>query len=228
MKRSHLVAGLVVVVLAVVVANAHGSAGAAVLLAANRCNGQTIGELSARIRDFDRHPPGGNQAALVKRYGALSETINTLNEEREILDSLCQNDAQEAELFSQIAAASALALVLEADVVARLNAACPIAATQLPTMMLADAWLTLAYVVNDQNGTVPASFSDDIAKIQTRAAAVNLTLPVWADTSVYWRDQVRAKGKAAIAAACPTPSQSPGASAGPSATPHTSAPRSLK
>src|SRR5262249_43934636 len=113
----------------------------------------------------------------------------------------------QASLFAQIAATSALALVLEADVAARLNAPCPAAAAGLPTMMLADAWLALANIVNAQNGVVPASFNDVILKVQTRASSLSLTLPAWADTSAYWRDQVKAKAKEAIAT-CPTPSPS--------------------
>ena len=147
------------------------------MVAVNRCNGQVIDESSARVRDYDRHPPANNQAALLKRYGALSEVVGTLNEEREILDSVCSRDARQAELFAQVAAASGAALVLQADVTAKLNAACPAAAASIPQMILADAWLGLARVVNEQNGTVPASFNDVIPKIQSRAQAVNLTLP---------------------------------------------------
>jgi hypothetical protein len=79
--------------------------------------------------------------------------------------------------------------------------------------MLSGAWLSLANVVNNANGTVPASFQDVIPKVQTRAQAVGLPLPAWADTSAYWRDQVHAKAKAAIAT-CPSPS--PSASPSPS------------
>ena len=207
--RSRLVAGvLVVAVFAMFAAGAPVRAAASALVAVNRCNGQTIDEASARVRDYDRHPPSGNQAALLKRYGALSEIIGTLNEEHEVLDSVCASDEHQAALFSQIAATSALALVLEADVATRLNGACPAAAAGLPTMMLADAWLALANVVNSQNGTVPTSFNDVIAKIQSRASSLGLTLPAWPDTSAYWRDQVKNKAKEAIAT-CSTPSPSP-------------------
>jgi len=210
MGSSLRVAGLIVAVVATLVTVVPGHAAATVIVAVNRCNGQVIDESSARVRDYDRHPPADNQTALLKRYGALSELVGTLNEEREILDSVCSRDARQGELFAQVAAASGTALVLEADVTAKLNAACPAAATGIPQMILADAWLGLARVVNEQNGTVPASFSDVIAKVQSHAHAVNLTLPAWADTSAYWRDQVKAKAKDAVATCqSPSPSASP-------------------
>jgi hypothetical protein len=177
-------------------------------LADNRCNDETINEASGRVSDYDRRPPGNGAAQLLQRYAALSDVLAMLGEERQILDSLCSTDAQRAPLFARIAATSAWALALESDVAARLNASCPAAATGLPTMMLSDAWLSLANVVNDENGAVPADFSSVIPKVQSRAQAVGLTLPSWADTSAYWRDQVHQRVKAAIAT-CPSPSPAP-------------------
>jgi hypothetical protein len=177
-------------------------------VAANRCNGQTIDEASARMRDYDRRSPGGSIAQLTLRYGAIAEVLSVLNEEREILNSICSSDAQRAQFFAQIAATVAWALALEADVAARLNASCPAAAKALPTMMLSDAWLALANVVNEDGGTVPAQFREVIPKVQDRAQAVDLTLPAWSETSAYWRDQVHAKAKTATAT-CPSPSPTP-------------------
>jgi len=179
-----------------------------VLVASNRCNGQTIDDASSRIRDYDRHGPRDSSAQLLQRYGAIADVVATLNEERDILDSVCSSDAQRAPLFAQIAEYSAWALALESDVAAKLNASCPAAASALPAMMLADAWLALANVVNSNNGVVPTTFSDVIPKVRTRAGAAGLTLPAWTDTSAYWAGQVREKAKAAIAT-CPTPSPSP-------------------
>jgi hypothetical protein len=177
-------------------------------VAVNRCNSQTIDDASSRLRDYDRHAPGGNPGQLLRRYAAIAEVLSLLNEEREILDSVCASDSQRTPLFAEIAAFSALALALESDITAKLNVSCSAAATGLPTMMLADAWLALANVVNGNGGAVPAAFNDVIPKVQARAQAVGLTLPAWADTSAYWRDQVHAKEKAAIAT-CPSPSPSP-------------------
>lgn len=176
-------------------------------VAVNRCNAQTTDDASGRVRDYDRHSPGNNANALVARYGALAEVITILNEEREILNNVCSGDMQKAPFFAQIAATSAWALVLQADLAARLNASCPAAAKALPTMMIADAWLALANVVNDGGGTVPAAFGEVIPKVQSRAQTFGLTLPPWTETSAYWRDQVHAKAKTNVAT-CPSPSPS--------------------
>lgn len=177
-------------------------------VAVNRCNAQTIDDAQSRVRDYDRHSPGNGPSQLVQRYGAILDVLSMLNEEREILSSICTSESQREAMFAQIAATSAWALTLESDIAARLNSSCPAAAQALPTMMLSDAWLALANVVNEGNGTVPAAFADVIPKVQSRAAAAGLTLPAWSETSAYWRDGVHAKAKAAIAT-CPTPSPSP-------------------
>ena len=177
-------------------------------IAVNRCNGQTVDDMSRRLRDYDRHGPGNSQTQLLGRYGAIADVLATLGEEHDILKSVCASENETAGLFTQIAALTAWALVLEADVAARINASCAAAARGLPAMMLADAWLALANRVNDANGAVPAAFNDVIPKIRTQAQAVDLTLPPWSETSQYWRDQLHAKEKAAIAT-CPSPSPSP-------------------
>lgn len=184
-------------------------AGAAtpVLVAANRCNSQTIDDASTRLREYDRRGTSGNSGQLLQRYGAIVDVVAVLNEERQILDSVCSSDAQQSPLFAQIAALSAWALVLEADIAAKLNASCGAAAQALPTMMLSDAWLALANVVNEQGAAVPTAFNNVIPRIQSRAQALGLALPAWAETSAYWRDQVHAKAKAALST-CPSPSPS--------------------
>lgn len=186
---------------------AFAKSAAAVEVAVNRCNAQTTDDASGRVRDYDRHVPGNNANAVVARYGALAEVITILNEEREILNNVCSSDMQKAPFFAQIAATSAWALVLQADLAARLNASCPAAAKALPTMMIADAWLALANVVNDGGGTVPAAFGEVIPKVQARAQTIGLTLPPWSETSAYWRDKVHAKAKTDVAT-CPSPSPS--------------------
>ncbi len=196
---------LIAAVFALPVAGVNGELPRPVAAAQSRCNSQTIDGESARIRDYDRHPPAGRPSALLARYGAIADVIATLTEEHGILNSVCLSDAQKAPLFEQIAATSAWAIALESDVAARLNASCPAAAKALPTIMLADAWLALARVINDGGGTVPASFAEVIPKIQTRAQVVGLTLPAWPETSQYWRDQLDTKEKAEIAT-CPSPS----------------------
>jgi hypothetical protein len=183
-------------------------------VASGRCNSQTIDEAYSRVRDYDHHGPGGSGAQLQQRVGALADVLATLSEEREILDSICSSDAARAPLFAELAATAAWALALESDVATRLNASCSAAAAALPTIMLADAWLSMARVVNDANGTVPGIFTDVIPKVQSRATTIGLTLPPWTDTSVYWRDRVAEKARA-LAATCPPPSPRPSGSARP-------------
>jgi hypothetical protein len=192
----------------VAVSGGAAHAAAPVEIAIGRCNGQTVDDMSSRLRDYDRHPPGNSPAQLLARYGAIADVTSTLGEEHEILKSVCASESETAGLFTQIAALTAWALVLEADVTGRLNASCAAAARGLPTMMLADAWLALANRVNEDNGAVPSAFNDVIPKIQTRAQVVDLTLPAWSETSQYWRDQIHTKEKAAIAT-CPSPSPNP-------------------
>jgi hypothetical protein len=122
---------------------------------------------------------------------------------------VCSTDATRTPLFTEIAASTAWALALEADIARALNASCPAAEKALPAMMLADAWLAMANVINENNGTVPPLFNDTIAKVRTRAAAVGLTLPAWSETSRYWSDSVAAAAKKE-AATCPSPAPSPG------------------
>lgn len=176
--------------------------------AVNRCNTQVVDESYARIRDYDRRAPGTGIDSLMQRFAALAEILTTLREEREIVDSVCATDAARAPLFTEIAASSAWALALEADIATALNALCPAAQKALPKMMLADAWLTMANVINENNGTIPPLFNDTIAKVRTRAAAAGLTLPSWDDTSRYWSDNVAAAAKKE-ASTCPSPTPSP-------------------
>jgi hypothetical protein len=208
MGKLYTMGALAIVLTFPLVAAPAARAQAPTLVAAGRCNSQTIDDATGRLRDYERHSPSSGPAQLVQRFGAIAEVLSILTEERDILNTICSTDAERAPFFAQIAAAIAWALVLESDVAARLNASCPQAAAAFPTMMLADAWLALANVVNDENGVVPASFSDVIPKVRSHAQAAGLTLPPWSDTSAYWRDQIHAKGKAAIAT-CPSPAPSP-------------------
>ena len=174
--------------------------------AANRCNSLTIDGASARVRDYDRHPPGDAPGAAACALWRDRGRHLDAHEEHEILNGVCSTETQKAPLLAQIAAISAWALALESDIAARLNASCPPAAKAFPTIMLADAWLLLANGRQRRTaGAVPPDFSEVIPKIQSRAQAVGLTLPAWGDTSQYWRDQVDAKEKPIIQAVRPSP-----------------------
>ncbi|HEY1654727.1 MAG TPA: hypothetical protein VGF86_06425 [Candidatus Tumulicola sp.] len=175
-----------------------------VVAAASRCNPRVIDDYYSQIRNDDAHPPKNDSRALNDRLGDLGDVLNSLSEEHNVLDSICPNDTDKAPLFAQLNAATAWALALQSDIAATLNASCPPAAKALPAAMLAQAWLALAATVNDEGGTVPKSVADIVPKIQTRAAAVGLTLPAYTETSPYWRDQVTDVAKQAVQV-CPTP-----------------------
>ncbi|MGP8101330.1 MAG: hypothetical protein ACLQHL_11350 [Candidatus Cybelea sp.] len=207
-KRSPIFGAVLLVCAALVGGAVPLRAAIPVRVAANRCNSQTTDDAYARVRDLDRNAPGGSSSDLLQRIGAIAGLLATLREERDILDSICASDAARAPLFAEIAATTAWALTLESDVAARLNASCPVAAQAFPKLMLSDAWLSMANVVNESGGSVPAIFSGVIPKVQSRAQAVGLTLPTWADTSAYWRDGVHNQAKAQ-AATCPSPSPTP-------------------
>ncbi|MBV8725157.1 MAG: hypothetical protein JO351_07380 [Candidatus Eremiobacteraeota bacterium] len=204
-----LVSAIVMLAVAVSVARAGpASVAGPALVALNRCNGQTINDSARHLLEYERRPASGGSTQLLQRYGLLADLAMALGEEREILDSVCTDQTQRDALFAQIGALSAWALALESDVSPKLNASCAAAAKGLPTMMLADAWLALADVVNDQGGKVPSSVANVEPKVRTRAVALGLELPSWRNTSAYWRDQVQTKAKAEIATC---PSQSPSA-----------------
>jgi hypothetical protein len=207
-KRSAIFGVALLVCAALAGAAAPLRAAVPVLVAVNRCNSQTADDAYARVRDLDHHSPGGSSNDLLQRVGAITSLLATLREERDILDSICASDAARAPLFAEIAATTAWALTLESDVAANLNASCPAAARALPKLMLSDAWLSMANVVNEAGGSVPAIFGGVIPKVQIRAQAVGLTLPPWADTSAYWRDGVHRQAKAE-AATCPSPTPTP-------------------
>jgi hypothetical protein len=188
-----------------------------VTVAADRCNSRMINDYEGQIRDDDAHPPRDNPPDLAKRFNDIGSILNALNQERGIVESLCTSDVAKAPLFAQIGATAAWGLALESDIALRLNQPCPSAAKAFAAAILAQAWLDLASVVNDNNGKVPAEIAGAAPRIQTRAAAIGLTLPAYAETSSYWRDQIGAKAKDAVAA-CPTTAPSP-SSREPSASP---------
>ncbi len=158
------------------------------LVAASRCNGRLIDDYQNQIRDVERHP-AGNDGAIWQQLSELGDTLNALGEEHNVLDHVCANDTDKAPLFAQINAATATGLVLRANLTNKLYAPCPPAATAVAQAQIAQAWLAVAATINDQNGTIPVIIAPVIPKIQARAAAFGMSLPVYAETSAYWRDQ---------------------------------------
>jgi hypothetical protein len=195
---------------------ATGAGPTSIVAAASRCNSRMINDYEGQIRNFDAHPARGNPADLSARLNDIGDILQSVDEEHNVLDSICPSEADKAPLFAQLAATTAWGLALQSDIAVKLNASCPPAAKALPTAMLAGAWLAIAATVNDANGNVPKSIAEVIPKVQTRAAAVGLALPAYPETSAYWRDQAALQAKAAVescatpaSAASPSPAASP-------------------
>ncbi|MBV8283234.1 MAG: hypothetical protein JO175_01230 [Candidatus Eremiobacteraeota bacterium] len=186
----------------------------AAMVAVNRCNAQMIGTLEDQIRGYDAHPPRGDAGDLQKRFNDINEILAALGQERNIVDSVCSGDAAKAPLFAQLGTVAAWGLALESDIALRLDQPCTPAAKAIGQALIAQAWLDLANVVN---ASAPATPAPDVAsmapRVQTRAAGLSFTLPAYADTSAYWRDQIAAQAKAAVQA-CATPAPSPSPTSG--------------
>jgi hypothetical protein len=178
------------------------------VVAVDRCNGRMVNEYADEIRNDDARPPRSNPADLEKRFDDISQLLAGLDQERGILDIMCSTDAQKAPYFAQIGAAAAWGLALQSDVASKLAMPCPAGSKGFSQALLAQAWLDLASIVANAGGTVPPEVARIAPKVQTRAAALGLTLPAYPETSAYWRDTVAAQAKTAIEA-CPTPSPAP-------------------
>jgi hypothetical protein len=199
--------GVALFVLSGVAAGPSGGALGAVsgrtVAAASRCNDRMIGDYQTEIRSYDAHPPRSNTAAMDARLNDIGAVLGAINEEHNVLDSICPTEADKMPLFAQLAATTAWGLALQSDIAAKLNASCPAAAKALPAAMLAEAWLALAATVNDENGTIPVAIAQVLPKVQSRAAAIGLALPTYLETSAYWRDQLGEQAKAAVASCAP-------------------------
>lgn len=205
---------LVVAVAVIAIGYAPIVAGAAGLSA--RCNSRMIGDYSNEIRDYDAHPPSGNLEDLQKRFNLINGVLQELGQERAVIDSVCPSDADKAPLYAYLSATASYALALESDIAIRINQPCPPAAKAVAQALLAQGWLDLATIVNEAGGTPPKDIADAAPRIQKRAGLLGLTLPAWADTSAYWRDQQANQAKAAVeACSSPPPSASPAAAASP-------------
>lgn len=169
-----------------------------------------IGDYADEIRSYDAHPASNDLHELQKRFNDVNGVLTELGQERAVIDSVCPGDAEKAPLYAYIAATASYALALESDIAVRINLPCPPAAKAVAQALLSQGWLDLASIVNDAGGTVPKDVTAAAPRIQTRATKLGLTLPAWADTSAYWRDQIANQGKAAVeACTTPAPSASP-------------------
>lgn len=183
---------------------AGGPPPASMVVAASRCNSRMINEYQGEIRAYDARPPKNDPVAMNQRLTEIGGILESIGEEHNVLDSICPNETDKAPLFAQLAATTAWGLALQSDIALKLNVSCPQAEKALPAAMLGAAWLALAATVNDENGHVPPTVAEIVPKIQSRAAAVGLTLPAYAETSAYWRDQLTSQAREAVKE-CPTP-----------------------
>jgi hypothetical protein len=202
-----LAAGLVLLTAFIPVSQSE-AAGAASVVAVDRCNGRMINDYAEEVRNDDARPPRNSPADLAKRFDDISQLLAGLNQERGILDIMCTSDAQKAPYFAQIGAAAAWALTLQSDIASKLEMPCAAGSKAFSQALLAQAWLDLASIVASTGGTLPPDVAQVAPKVQTHAAALGLTLPAYADTSSYWRDTISAQAKTAIEA-CPTPKPTP-------------------
>jgi hypothetical protein len=189
----------VLATLFVIVEGAPGRAPADVT-SPERCNAIVATQLGDQVRGFDKHPPAPD--ALDERFAQLQRVLSGVGQEEGILESTCSSDSAGAVVDAQLQAVAAWALALESDIVRQKFAkSCPAAETPVAAGFVAAGWRELAKGAPDQ-GTVPPSIGEVEPKVQSRAAAVGLTLPSLADASNYWASQVQAKGKEAVVA-CP-------------------------
>ena len=192
---------------ATVVGTAPPARAGQVLVASDRCNGRMIDDYSQELRDLQARPPRGDQGSLARQFGKVEAVLNSLNEERGIIDSVCASDEAKAPLFAQLAVTAAQGLLTESDLALKLNLPCPPAANAFAQQLVAQAWLNIANVVNETGSAPPRDITEAAAPIQARATALGMTLPAFAETSAYWRDGFTAKAKDAVLA-CPSPSPS--------------------
>jgi hypothetical protein len=180
--------------------------------AASRCNGRLVDDDQNQIRDIEKHLAGTDQTAIRSQLADLGDTLSALSEEHNVLDHVCNNDTDKQPLFQQINAATADGILLQSELIGKLYAPCPPAATAVPQALVAQAWLAVAATINDNGGTIPTIMAPVIPKVQARAAALNMTLPGYTDTSAYWRDQFANAVSPALQACAgklPTPPPTP-------------------
>jgi hypothetical protein len=195
-----------------------GARASGTMVAITRCDSKTINEYQNSVQDWEKHPVRSrDRDGQLQRITDLQEVVQGLQQERGILEAVCPATMSMATYFSQIAAVQAWAYAVEVDVAETLGPPCPSAGNAIPNQMLASAWFAIAGNILEQGKTVP-SIAAVIPKIQTRAAAINFTLPAFADTSNYWVSTVADATKAAIVA-CNLPVVTPSPSPTPVPTP---------
>lgn len=169
------------------------------VVALARCNNYNATRLEDQVRTYDKNAP--TAADRDARFVALEGVISSANDEAVILQGICSEPDMQP-IAAQLFAVEAWALALESDLSREKDAkACPAAEIPVARGYVANAWLLLTRADFDATGKYP-SVQNVLPKVQTRAAALNLTLPARQDTTNYWLTTVRDAGTEA-AKSCP-------------------------
>jgi hypothetical protein len=176
------------------------SGGPSSVVALARCNNYNATHFEDQVRDYEKHPPT-SPADRDARFAALEDVVSNANNEAIILQGIC-SPADFQPIAAQLFAVEAWSLALESDLSRQKDAtACPAAETPVARGYVANAWLLLARADLEGTGRYP-TVQTVLPKVQSRAAALNLTLPARIDTTNYWMNTVRDAGTEA-AKNCP-------------------------
>src|SRR5215469_5966377 len=162
------------------------------VVALARCNNLNATHLEDQVRGYEKHPPTA-AADRDARFVDLEGVISSADNESIILQGICSpNDF--APIAAQLDAVQAWALVQESDLSRQKNASeCPAAEVPIARGYIANAWVLLSRADLDATGRYPSG-QNVLPKVQTRAAALNLTLPARIDATNYWMTTVREAG----------------------------------
>ncbi len=191
---------LVLVSILAMIAGLAGSrvSAAPIVVAQERCNDRTAGELEAQVADLRKHPAG--DADINAGFATLQRVIGELEQEDGVLEATCATRNLN-DLRGDIRSSIALAYLLESDLAMRKFAKCPHGAQGVSAGFVASAWFELQRAT-PENGSPPASATSLTDEVKSRAARANLTLTALSDASSYWVHQVQDAGKQA-ATSCP-------------------------
>ena len=196
MKRSFVLVALFALLCSLVTSfSLRGTA----VAAGSRCSAANAGDLDAQTREYSKHTPSEKERA--QRFADLDQIVQDAGMEEGVLTAACDKEPDRIKIDSQLRATAAWALVQQADITqAQLALSCPAAKDVSAQHLLAAAWYELAKGTPEGATQPPKPIAAIIPMVQSRAAALKLTLPATVDTSSYWRDQLGDQAKTALAA----------------------------
>jgi hypothetical protein len=162
------------------------------VVADSRCNDFAVTHMEDTLRRFEAAPPP--PTALDARFAALQQVGRDATDESVILQSVCpEHDL--LPLASSLFAVQAWSLALQSDLAKEEYAqGCPAAELPVVRGFVAEAWVDVTRALQN-NPQPPAVVADVQAKVQSRAAAVSLTLPTASETSSYWLTGIQNLGR---------------------------------